>query len=617
MIRPTMLRTAARPFVTRALRGGRVRRIAGLGLLLTALSGVLGTWLAVGTGTFERELRHSFRLEDARWEQEMTRFVLIADGEEEAAALRRQVELQSQRRHIDVAGFEEEFRVRNAIEGAAATLRNAALSEAPRTGRELQERARLTWGTWSNTHDAWSIDGRFGPPSFNWYDKREVTALRSILDRGVVPEVEVYASPLGPLDALRFTGVLAGGALLLLLLLAAPVLAGTQMAQETHENTLQPLTGSALRSEELAVGLTSGPLAVTALLAAPQLALLMVAALVVGAPAAALGFVASALAGGAFLVMLAQLAGLGLGKLRSPGLVGGGLAALFGILGGVGLALAADLTPRTVGTLALLPQAAAGHALGQTFGLGDGEPGFGAAVDSTAPVLIGTLGMLTFAYLGLRALARRIGQSTPSALGAGEALIAAALAMVLVTCANPYQGGWRAEEFYLLNLGLLSVPMGILLMMRAPTGDAPRTLRRPTVGRLVAEFFGWAGLSLAAGAVIAGPDHMHVLQQPVALAYLVWFLGVAALLALRVVMAPLTFASRLWVGVCAAALMVAFGHTVMWARSADELLFRTPSVFVFSELSPFLGAVQAILTAVIPWTLWRALRRAAAVRGEG
>ena len=84
----------------------------------------------------------------------------------------------------------------------------------------------------------------------------------------------------------------------------------------------------------------------------------------------------------------------------------------------------------------------------------------------------------------------------------------------------------------------------------------------------------------------------------------------------RVVMAPLTFASRLWVTVCAMALAVAFGQTAMWARPAGDFAFRAPSLFVFSELSPFLGAVQAILTAVIPWTLIRALRRAA-VRGEG
>jgi hypothetical protein len=504
------------------------------------------------------------------------------------------------------------YRARQAFEDGARTLYTGAMSEAPRNHRELQQRALMAWQTWSKSHDSAYMSRTYEQPFFNWYDRAEVRGLEAVIARGNVPGVELYASPLGPIDALRLAGAIAGGVLGVLLLLVAPVLAGTQMAQETHENTLQPLAGSALKAEELAIGLTSGPLAVTALLAVPQLMVLLAAALAVGDPAAALWLVVAAAAGGAFLVMLAQLAGLALGKNRSPGLVGGALAGVLAVLGGVGLALAAEMSPRIAGTLALLPQAAAGHALFQTFALGDSEPGFGAAVDTTLPVMIGALGMLTLAYLGLRALARRIGQTAPSALRGGEALTAAAVAMALVTCANPYRDSWRAEEFYLLNLGVLAVPFAILLMMRAPTGDVPPAMRRTPVARLVGEFVGWSALYLAVAAGMAGVEHVHLFAQPVAIFYLLWFLGVAALLSLRIVVAPLSFASRLWVGLCALAVGVAFIQTAMWSRPFEDMAFRSPPLLVFSELSPLLGALQAALTLVIPWTLLRALRRAPA-----
>jgi hypothetical protein len=216
--------------------------------------------------------------------------------------------------------------------------------------------------------------------------------------------------------------------------------------------------------------------------------------------------------------------------------------------------------------------------------------------------------MLVFAGLGLRALARRIGNTTPVSLRGCEALAGAAVAMVLVTCANPYRDSWQTEEFYLLNLGVLTVPLAILLMMRVPTGDVPASMRRAPVGKLVGEFFAWAALYLAAAGTMVGVGRMHVFAQPVALAYLLWFLLVAALLSLRVT-GPLTFASRVWAGVCAAAVAVAFAQTAMWSRPVEDLGYSAPPLFVFGELSPLLGLVQAVLTVVIPWTLLRALRR--------
>ncbi|MDC0718945.1 hypothetical protein [Nannocystis bainbridge] len=608
MSRPLSIRSAARPFVARALRGPRGRRLFGLSVLLAALSAVLGTWLTLGTGEFERELRVALELEQSRYRQEEAGFMLIADSAEEAAQLRREV---AKRFAGGETGYDEvAFRVNNALDAAETRLVRAAHGDAPRTHRKLQQEARLAYEAWSKY--PLLTTGLHGLPDYNWYDADEVAILQVVVDRGMSPRIEEYASPLPPSDALKLTGVLAGGALLLLLLLAAPVLAGTQMAQETHENTLQPLAGSALRAHELAIGLTAGPLAVVGVLAAPQLLLMLAAAAAVGHLGAALAFVAVVLAGGAFLVMLGQLAGLALGKVRSPGLVGGGLAAILGVLGGVGVALAAELSERTAGTLALLPQAAASHSLAQAFGLGEASRGFGASLDTTAPVVIGAAGMLTFAFLGLRALARRVGNTSLVSLRRGEALVGAIVAMVLVTTANPPHP-WRAEEFYLLNLGLLTIPLAILLMMRAPTGDVPPALRRTPVAALVGEFVGWAGLYLLLAGMLLTEGSMWLLWNPVALLYAGWFLGVAALLALRVAVAPMTFASRAWAGVCAAMLAVAFGHMIMWARPGEELLWRDAHVFGFTALSPLLGLVQALLTVAVPWTLLRALRRPASV----
>lgn len=606
MPRALSIRSAARPFVSRALRGARGRRLLGLSVLLTGLSAVLGIWLALGTGDFERELRVAFDLEQHRHVQEDRSFTIIAESADAAALLSRELARRAAGESMNFSDVG--YRVTNSLDVAADRLRRAVQGDTPRPHRALQARARqLYWSKLPGDNPG------YAQLNYNWYDDDEVQALNAVVSRELMPKVEVYASPLGPLDALRMAGLLAGGALILLLLLAAPVLAGTQMAQETHENTLQPLAGSALRAQELAIGLTAGPLAVIAVLAAPQLALLLVAAAVTGSVGPALAMVATALAGGAFLVVLGQLAGLALGKVRSPGLVGGGLAAVLGVLGGIGVALSAEMSERTAGTLALLPQAAASHSLAQSFGLWRADPGFGGVIDTTAPVVIGALGMLTLAFLGLRALARRVGNTELVSLRGGEALVGAAVAMVLVTTANPARHPWQAEEFYLLNLGLLSVPLAILLMMRAPTGDVPPAMRRTPVGALVSEFFVWAGLYLLAAGVMIGVGRMHMLWHPIALGYAAWFLGVTALLALRVAVAPLTFASRLWVGVCGGMLALSFGQIILWARSAENMYFTEPNVFVLSKLSPLLGVVQAALTIAVPWTLLRALRRPATV----
>ena len=116
-------------------------------------------------------------------------------------------------------------------------------------------------------------------------------------------------------------------------------------------------------------------------------------------------------------------------------------------------------------------------------------------------------------------------------------------------------------------------------------------------------------LALPLAELVRAADH----DRYVAALYAAWFLVVTALLALRVAVAPMTFASRLWTLVCAAMLAISFGETAVWSRSAEDLSFRSPDLFALTELSPLLGAVQAALTIAVPWTLLRALRRPASV----
>ena len=75
----SQLRAAALPFVTRSLRGNRLRRYTLLSMMLAALTVMVGTWITLSPGSFERELRHEFGMEDARYERERQEFTIAAN----------------------------------------------------------------------------------------------------------------------------------------------------------------------------------------------------------------------------------------------------------------------------------------------------------------------------------------------------------------------------------------------------------------------------------------------------------------------------------------------------------------------------------------------------------
>lgn len=613
------LHAASLPFITRALRGGRRVRYAAGALLLALLTVVLGFWIALGPGRLEHELRAGFNLERSMHMQELIEGKIFAEDSDELRHLGRQLAaLQTPDIYARLAspggrdGLHADWRVVSAVQQDVDAAIFAATIPSNRLHYPLRDSARALLAELGVT-DYGYRDGSWS--YLNWNDPDDVERIRHTLERRLQPQVMLYSSPLGVPDAVRLTGMIAGGITLLLLLLFAPVLTGTQMAQEVHENTLQPLTGTALGARDLVLGMTVGPLAVVGLVAAPQVVLLLGAALATGTVLSALAALAVAVVGGLFLTMLAQLAGLALGRQRTPGLIGVALLGGLVPLTMLGAALAIDLPHRAVGLLALLPQAAAAWLLCGSF-----VPEspirlhyFGPAPDvftSQAAVAVGTVGMLCFAWLGLRALVRRVGDLAPTALTRPEALLGALVSTVLIAIANPYgQHHYDAGEFYLLNLAIAAVPLALLLMMRVPQSDGPIALRRVPLGALVGEFFAMVGLHFLVSTVaMGGPDQLEILGTPVGFLYMLWSIAVAALIAIRVAAFPLTLLHRLWLGVCAIGLITAFVHAAWWA---DHQHGEPEDIFALWQVSPLLGLTQIVLLVVIPLTLVRALQNPA------
>lgn len=603
------LHAASLPFVTRAMRGGHRIRYAVIAVLLALVSVVLGAWVALGSGSFEHHLRVGLNLEPRMEMQEGQGFKLFAEDEFEAVELRRLI-----REHRSANGL---ARIARNEYGYDSELENRVV-ERLRDG--LIELTSVQRGGSRSLYDyreptnallaRFQLDDLGMLRDWSRSDGLETRErLDNILARELRPAVEIYRSPLAVVDVLTLTGMIAGGMTLLLLMIYGPVLAGTQMAQEVHENTLQPLTGTALSARELVLGLSLGPAAVVALLAAPQVVLLLAAALAVGHVLPALAMLLVALVGGAFLTMLAQLAGFALGSQRTPGILGVALLGVLAPLALFGAVLGFDLPRDGIGALALLPQAAASHSLFEAFlpagtalrasGL---HPGHVAAAEVS--VAIGTLGMLCFAFLGLRALERRVGELAPAALRRWEALLGAGVSIGLVLLANPWHGSFNPTAFYLGNFALVLVPLTILLMMRVPLGDTPPALRRVPFGSLLAEFAAGVALYFTAAIGCMGIERLGLATSPVALAYLAWMVAVTGLLAIRVVALPMSLLAKVWAGVCVISLGVAFVHVVEWSRSSHAL----SHVFALWDLSPLLGVLQVVLMVLIPTLLVRALQ---------
>lgn len=575
------------PFVTRAFRGGRRRRFTFFSGLLGLLALVMSFWLALGSGPMEQELRVALDLEQSEWEREQNEYLIIVHGAEEEKMMRDGFVLESTR-------------------GEARGLLQAAVAKPTLEPEfmELQERAQalleLEPGSTVDYYD----------PYFEWYDGWQIQRIESIVANGLEPRVVRYASPLGVVDAFSLLGVISGSILILLAFVFGPLTVGVQQAQEVNENTLQPLTGTALTARQLALGLASGPLAVVGLLALPQIALYLVASGITGGLAPAAGLIVIATLGCAAVSLTTQLIGHMMGRRRTPGIVGGFLLVALGTGAAVGMGFGLNLDGDTARILTLLPQGSAFYLLHEAFA---GGPLLAASEVSAAisSMAAGAMGLIVLSVLLLLVLERKIAGRDGPALTRVEALVGLLTATVLALITVPYiDDMWRQdndEVYYMMTLALLAPSLTLLMMSRVPVGDLPPNMRRLSLPRLLGELAVGMGIHLLAVLLISRDPLSFGVFHPVSLAYLVWCGAVLGLLAVRAVAYPVSILNGVWLAFCTLALSVAFGHAAVWSAETGHL--GLSHVFALGELSPVLGLIQVALTVFIPLSLVRALRK--------
>ena len=586
------------PFVTRSLRGNRMRRTLALSVVLAITSLFTGAWLALGAGSFEHDIRRGLDLEPSLWDRARVEHVIFVHHDYELHGI--QAEVEQVLRQGDP--LPEWGRVTQGIREAVSTLHHATQSNAPRRHAELQSRARELHESHGYTFaEDWYSH-------FDWNDPNDVARLDSIVEHGLIPRVERYRSPLGVVGAIKLISVLGGGAILFGLFVVGPLTVGTQLAQEAHENTLAPLTGTALSARELVLGLSSGPLVVLGIVLAPQAVLFLVGSAATGSVVPALGTVALALAGSALLVMLTGLAGLALGRRQSPGLVGTALLSALGLMFLLGLALGCQLAPDTLGLVTIVPHAGAFHLLRESLAPA-GALGFADLVALDLRLVVAGLVFVVLTGVTLAAVQRRIAASSGPTLRRGEAFVGAAM-IVLASLLVPHGSvDFRAPEL-VGTLALVVVPFMLLVMARVPvgvlvgTGDAGRRAMRGVVLRCLGEFGAFVALHVFA-ATLLWWDGPWALSRTEGSLHLVWALAVAGLVAIRVVVVPTRLLGALYLGFCLLMALVAYVTGAVFLVDGGG----GSAFFALSHLSPMLGAAEALLWIVIPWSLLRAPRR--------
>jgi hypothetical protein len=575
----------ALPFVTRSLRGGRGRRYVILSLVIAALTGVVGLWLALGSGRFEQSLRSEFRLEQHEFMRERTEFTVYVHSEAELQRAER--EIRGLSRAVEMREYGE---VAGLVDWGRSTLERASQAGAyDKASIELRDQARQLTG----------IQGSESEPMFPWHDPVEVAGLRSVIARGGVPAVELYVSPLGIRDALQITGFFAGLLLAGLATVFAPLLVAVAQAQERHENTLMPLTGTALSPHELAMGLALGPISVISIFAIPQLLIFLICSAVAGEVLVAGALLAALFATGVLFTFGAQLLGHLFGHRRTPGVIGISLMAITGVAWLVGAAFAADGEHDIAGFAAVFPHIGLAALLAEVFI--EVEASFGWAF---VGIFVWTSGAVMLAWLTMTALSRKIEGSNGALLSRAHALLGALTCIGLVNVAIPQQGFDAEAVRQYVGLGMLALPFFALLLARVPTGDGPSRMRKVPVPALLLEFASWGVAHIAFVGVVFGLD-LDALN-PIALGWLSWCVAVLGLIAIRIVATPAKVADNLWAGFCAFSLLLGFGQSVFWGVEGGHHDFE--DIFVLMQLSPVLGLLQIGLTIWIPLSLVRQLR---------
>lgn len=596
------IRTAATPFVTRTFRGKRLRHYAAFSALLGLLSIVLGLWISFGHGGMERDLRRDLGLEQARWEHDRITFSITIDDARAYEGARNQ----------EAAFSSSQWQIDHEVEDAYATL-YVALEQAG-TSRQ-QDVARINALLEKRPPDLSQFGDQLSAQqfyteqrrdyNFDWHSPRSRQRLEAILDAQLSPNLVLYQSPVDAAGAVRLTGLIAGSFVLALMLIAAPLSAGATVAQEVHENTLQPILGTRLRAKDIVMGMTASGLTLATLLAAPSFLVLIGASVLSGHALHIVPFLLLLVASSLVLTLFSQLVGLGLGRRWAGGVVAALLTAGLAFIVLVGGAVGMNLEDELIGFITISPATGLVHDLREMFlphgRLGDTDLAFAQLVGVSAVALFAT-----FAWALNQALTRRISGTTQASLTRVEGIVTA----VAVTCAAlfavPDFGRGEPLPIYFLSLGFALLPWQLILMGRVATGDGPAALRKAPVSTVLSELAMFVGLHALVVLVLAGMTNVSW----GGVFHLAWTFTVVGLIAVRVVAVPTKILSGIWVSFCMSSILAGLAQSAILFEAADSHGFGVGnSPFLFFEASPLLGVVQLGLTIWIPLSLVLALRK--------
>jgi hypothetical protein len=622
---PFNLPDFALPFVTRSMRGGRGKRYVALSGLLALFTLLMGTWMALGEGPMERDLRVSLDLEDSVWERQENEFVIIAQADWEVDDLEHEVRAIRAIRDADRKAFFEAAgdpnyyestsnslnhysRVGYVVRSAYEDVERAAKSVPPnRHARVLRDRAAAYLGVAVRSEADMMLD-EYAVQEYAWHSPDAVERLESILDHDLLPQVERYSSPLDAFGAIKFIGAFAAWLLAVLALVVAPTSTAIQHAREVHNNTLQPLTGTAFSPKELTRGLRAGYLAPLAIFAIPLMALTTASALIAGNLFALLCMALILASGGYALVSLAHLFAHIAGHRRTPGMVGVGIMGLVGMSGFIGMIMGFEADDELLGALGAVPQAGFTFMQRWTFGNElDFEP------FAVLAVFVGAIAWLIIGALVTQVISKRVAGSEGPALSRWRALVGAGVSAALVTMAFApivSHGHVSREEptiFFFAGLMALAIPYAALLMARVPMSEAPTTMRKLPLAPLMGELFAMVGLYSLITIPFIGEQAFNILLSPVAIFYAAWGIAVVGLVAVRsAVAAPQRIWTHLGIAYCMLCVLVAGVHATIWAMpfkkaDGDELVLMW-------QLSPILGMLQLVCIFAVPLLLIRGLR---------
>ena len=513
----------ALPFVTRSLRGGRGQRYLLWSLVLGLATIVCGLWFGLGSGPLAQSVRVGAKLELHESVQQDREFVVLTHDSDRHRLEQRTADHLHERGAFSVTrgDYSEVITVRD---NGRVLLGNAARSANATTEQQLalrdQARALLELGPdVIPTND------------FDWDRRESVATLERVLELGGIPQVRRYESPLGFGEALKIVGFIASILFAGCVTVFGPLLVGIAQAQEQHENTLTPLTGTGLKPRELVLGLAAGPSFVVAIFAVPQLLVFLACVAISGSFILALGLLAALAASALFVTFAAQLLGHLVGPKRTPGVVAVALLGLLGFSWLAGSAFASELDADTAGLAAVLPTLGLSVLSSSVFG------GFTSAHVNTAllATIVWSVAALVFAGLILMVLERQLEGKQGSPLAFAGALLGALTCVVLINVALPSPEADGAPRLF-VGIAGLCLPLSLLLMSRVPTHDNPMKLRRIPVPRLLLEFGGWAGLHVLAATVLVHSQTSFF--EPVALVWLAWCVGVAGLMVIRAASLP-------------------------------------------------------------------------------